>query len=321
LRLQGVREIEGDFLVDLSYFRPARTDVGQMPFDEAPEFRYNVIPDALLLNTYLIDLDIVARGEVVRMITSPALEGVSVVADFTLVERDCEDWEDGWKIPAVSAFAERRGHDQGRGEFPRECTATTAINVIDRIAFADRLFRSLWTHMGGTFRGQPGKRRAGGLARRGPACLAAVVAGRRPTSTSDRTIRSRASCTSRSGRAPKRRGPRHRATRGARSARLARGPRHRPARPRARQRLGALAQRAHHARAACRSAARRAREPVGAGIRRELSHRGRGRRHAQAPGGTVPRCAGAHQDRARCAMQAPSRVLKDEPATRTWSWR
>jgi D-alanyl-D-alanine carboxypeptidase/D-alanyl-D-alanine-endopeptidase (penicillin-binding protein 4) len=86
LRLQGVREIDGDFLVDLSYFRPARTDVGLMPFDGSPEFRYNVIPDALLLNTYLVDLDIVARGEAVRMIVSPALEGVTVTPDFTLVD-------------------------------------------------------------------------------------------------------------------------------------------------------------------------------------------------------------------------------------------
>jgi len=154
LRLQGVREIDGDFIVDLSWFRPARTDVGAPPFDEELEFRYNVIPDALLLNTYLIDLDIVARGETVRMITSPALEGVSVVPDFTLVARDCGDWEDGWKIPAVSASADGAVTIKVRGEFPRECTATTAINVIDRIAFADRLFRSLWKHMGGTFRGR-----------------------------------------------------------------------------------------------------------------------------------------------------------------------
>jgi D-alanyl-D-alanine carboxypeptidase/D-alanyl-D-alanine-endopeptidase (penicillin-binding protein 4) len=154
LRLQGVREIDGDFLVDLSWFRPARADVGAPPFDAQPEFRYNVIPDALLLNTYLIDLDIVTRGDAVRMIVSPALEGVSVVQDFKLVERDCEDWEDGWKLPAVSASADGAVTIKVRGEFPRECTATTAINVIDRIAFADRLFRSLWMHMGGTFRGR-----------------------------------------------------------------------------------------------------------------------------------------------------------------------
>ena len=154
LRLQGVREIDGDFIVDLSWFRPGRTDIGALPFDAEPEFRYNVIPDALLLNTYLIDLDIVSRGEALRMITSPALEAVIVLQDFTLVERDCRDWEDGWKIPAVSASADGGVTIKVRGEFPRECTATTSINVIDRIAFADRLFRSLWRHMGGTFRGR-----------------------------------------------------------------------------------------------------------------------------------------------------------------------
>ena len=153
LRLQGVREIEGDFLVDLTHFRPARTDRGALPFDEAPEFRYNVIPDALLLHTYLIDLDIVSGDEGVRMVVSPVLEGVSVVPEFTYVDRDCEDWEDGWKLPAVSAAADGAVVIRLRGEFPRNCTATTAINVIDRIAYADRLFRSLWSHMGGKFSG------------------------------------------------------------------------------------------------------------------------------------------------------------------------
>jgi D-alanyl-D-alanine carboxypeptidase/D-alanyl-D-alanine-endopeptidase (penicillin-binding protein 4) len=41
-----------------------------------------------------------------------------------------------------------------KGEFPRRCAASTAINVIERVAFADRLFRSVWKRLGGTFRGR-----------------------------------------------------------------------------------------------------------------------------------------------------------------------
>src|SRR5881394_3970405 len=65
LRLRGVREIAGDVILDLSHFQPARTDVGLPPFDEETEFRYNVIPDALLLNSYLLRLDMVSRDKVV----------------------------------------------------------------------------------------------------------------------------------------------------------------------------------------------------------------------------------------------------------------
>ncbi len=154
LRAQGIREIEGDLIVDLTYFRPARADIGAVPFDGTPEFRYNVIPDALLLNTYLLHLDINSRGGTVRMVIAPALAGVSVVSELTPVERACDDWEDGWKLPAVNLDLDGTVTIRIRGEFPRDCTASTEINVIDRMAFVDRLFRSLWTHMGGTFRGR-----------------------------------------------------------------------------------------------------------------------------------------------------------------------
>jgi hypothetical protein len=37
-----------------------------------------------------------------------------------------------------------------QGEFPRRCAASTQINVIERVTFADRLFRALWSRHGGT---------------------------------------------------------------------------------------------------------------------------------------------------------------------------
>jgi D-alanyl-D-alanine carboxypeptidase/D-alanyl-D-alanine-endopeptidase (penicillin-binding protein 4) len=153
LRLKGLREIEGDLVLDRSLFNPARTDVGLPPFDAAPEFRYNFIPDALLLNTNLVQLDLVSDDRGVRIAMTPQLEGVTIASDFKLVERACDDWEDGWVIPAVK---ESRGKIAIRlqGEFPKRCTASTAVNVIDRVAFADRLFRALWSGLGGTFRGR-----------------------------------------------------------------------------------------------------------------------------------------------------------------------
>ncbi len=152
LRQQGVREIRGDLVLDRSFFAPSRTDVGVAPFDESPEFRYNVIPDALLLNTNLVKLDMVSDASNVRVHVAPLLEGVAVVSDFTLVERECPQWEDGWSLPAVEV-SEGAIRITLRGEFPRHCTASTEINVLERVAFADRLFRSSWSRLGGAFAG------------------------------------------------------------------------------------------------------------------------------------------------------------------------
>lgn len=153
LRFQGIREIRGDLVLDLGHFQPSRTDVGIAPFDESPEFRYNVVPDALLLGTYLVQLDLAADGTGVRAALHPPLDRVQVDSALTLAERACEDWEDGWKLPEV--VREPGGTIRIRllGDFPRGCTATTRISVLDRIEFADRMFRATWASLGGTFTG------------------------------------------------------------------------------------------------------------------------------------------------------------------------
>ena len=45
----GIRELAGGIVVDRGLFTPARLDIGAPPFDEQPEFPYNVIPDAVRL--------------------------------------------------------------------------------------------------------------------------------------------------------------------------------------------------------------------------------------------------------------------------------
>lgn len=153
LRLQGIREIHGDLVLDRAFFQPARTDVGLPPFDESPEFRYNVIPDALNLNTNLVEIEIAAQGERVQVVPVMPLEGVAFESEMKLVDRPCRSWEDGWVHPSVARNRRGRIVVTLRGDFPRDCIAGTAINVIDRVAFPERLFRGLWSRLGGRFRG------------------------------------------------------------------------------------------------------------------------------------------------------------------------
>ena len=153
LRARGIREIRGDVVIDRSWFDPARTDVGVPPFDEAPEFRYNFIPDAVMLNANLMRLELSSSERAVRVLLGTPLEGVVVSAeDMRLTDKASEDWEDWWKHPVVR---ESRGviHVRLQGEFPRNCAASTEINVIDRIVFAERLFRALWARHGGKLSG------------------------------------------------------------------------------------------------------------------------------------------------------------------------
>ncbi len=158
LRHKGIAEINGDLVLDRQWFQPARPDIGVPPFDETPEFRYNVIPDALLLNTNLLQLDFDSGDQVttsgIRVGMSPALDRVTVVSNMTFVDRACSKWEDGWKLPTVSRTDDGVILITLQGEFPKKCTASTSISILDRADFADRLFRALWRNVGGTFSGQ-----------------------------------------------------------------------------------------------------------------------------------------------------------------------
>lgn len=153
LRNQGVRTIAGDLIVDRQLFQPSRQDLVTPPFDESAEFRYNVVPDAALLNTSLLHIGFNATGSKLDLVTTPQLEGVSVSADMTLVDASCAAWENGWRAP------DYRRLDNGvlqvvlHGTFPKNCTAATNLNVLDRQDYVDRLFRATWRQLGGDFQG------------------------------------------------------------------------------------------------------------------------------------------------------------------------
>jgi D-alanyl-D-alanine carboxypeptidase/D-alanyl-D-alanine-endopeptidase (penicillin-binding protein 4) len=154
LRYQGIRKIDGNLVFDRQLFNPARGDVGAAPFDEWPEAYYNVIPDALMVNKNMLQIDMRATSKRLQLEMQPALERVSITSDMRLVEGDCAKWEDGWKLPAVEHQKDGRIRVVLQGTFPRNCTATNSINVIDRDDYLDRLLRLKWKQLGGSIKGK-----------------------------------------------------------------------------------------------------------------------------------------------------------------------
>jgi len=153
LRMQGIKRVAGDLVLDRQLWQPSRLDLGVAPFDEAPEAYYNVIPDALLLNMNMLRIELTSDDKTLRFNHLPALERVSVQSDMTLVDADCAKWEDGWKIPNYSRKGDRIVVEL-HGTFPRNCKKITSVNVLDRQEYAARLFRSIWTRLGGSFGGK-----------------------------------------------------------------------------------------------------------------------------------------------------------------------
>ncbi len=153
LRQAGVTHITGNLLVDRSLFRPARFDQGLPPFDESPEFPYNVIPDALLLAGNLLPLEIKATPTGVDVAVVPPLPGLEISSAMALGERACSNWDDDWRPARVWQQDGRTGIELN-GTFPRGCTQRAALQLIDRQELTERLFRALWQGLGGTWAGR-----------------------------------------------------------------------------------------------------------------------------------------------------------------------
>ena len=153
LQLRGVREIAGDLLLDRSLFRPARIDAGLPPFDESPEWPYNVIPDALMLGGNLMDLALSSDGAGVTARLAPPLDGIDIDAGaMTLSERPCDAWDADW-LPAVIDIAPDARYRIGlRGGFPRRCEARAALQLVDRDVITERQVRAVWASLGGRWK-------------------------------------------------------------------------------------------------------------------------------------------------------------------------
>lgn len=153
LRFKGVREIGGDILLDRSLWRPTRLDIGVPPFDSAPEFPYNVIPDALHLAGSLVTLELTADATAVQARLLPPLERVQIDNRLTPIDLRCGAWDEQWKTPLV----ERQGGELRivlDGVFPRSCNQRQPLQLMDRDELADRLLRQLWTQLGGQWSGR-----------------------------------------------------------------------------------------------------------------------------------------------------------------------
>jgi D-alanyl-D-alanine carboxypeptidase/D-alanyl-D-alanine-endopeptidase (penicillin-binding protein 4) len=153
LRYQGIRRIEGRLIVDRTLFEPARPDLGVPPFDEAPEAYYNVIPDALLVNRNMLQLDMRSTDGPLRVAMQPELQDVRVVAEMKPVDAECARWEDGWKPPEVLPRPDGVLQVTLHGTFPKNCVVSYGINVLDRQQYLDRLLRRIWRELGGSVAG------------------------------------------------------------------------------------------------------------------------------------------------------------------------
>ncbi len=158
LRQRGVHTVRGGLVLDRTLFRPARIDIGLPPFDESPEWPYNVIPDALMQSGNLMGLALSsADSGAVSARLVPPLDGVSIDASaLAPTDKPCTDWDDDWLPPRVAETTAGQWRITLQGGFPRRCQAQAALQLLDRNVITERQVRAVWASLGGRFESAPG---------------------------------------------------------------------------------------------------------------------------------------------------------------------
>ncbi|HSN52542.1 MAG TPA: D-alanyl-D-alanine carboxypeptidase/D-alanyl-D-alanine-endopeptidase [Woeseiaceae bacterium] len=150
VRQAGIHEIDGNLLLDDSYFDVPPYDPAE--FDRQPLRAYNVGPNALLMNfkvvRYWFEPD--HDRNAVRVWVDPPLENLKVENKLALSRGYCGGYQRGITITANEAIDKMIFS----GRFPTGCKSY----AMDRTAlshneFAYGLFTSVWRESGGEFRG------------------------------------------------------------------------------------------------------------------------------------------------------------------------
>ncbi|MCH9694688.1 MAG: D-alanyl-D-alanine carboxypeptidase/D-alanyl-D-alanine-endopeptidase [Gammaproteobacteria bacterium] len=150
LRHAGVRDINGDLLLDDSWFDVGGYDPGA--FDKQPLRAYNVAPNALLMNfkvvRYWFEPDHESQSVDVRV--DPPLNNLLVKNRLGLKAGSCRGFQRGIAV----SMNERVDEVTFSGRFPNGCKRY----AMDRTAlshneFVYGLFQSLWSDSGGSLSG------------------------------------------------------------------------------------------------------------------------------------------------------------------------
>jgi D-alanyl-D-alanine carboxypeptidase/D-alanyl-D-alanine-endopeptidase (penicillin-binding protein 4) len=156
LRERGIRNLDGDLVLDRSYYEQTAYDPGA--FDDEPLRPYNVGPDALLVNFKSVAFHFVpgADGKSVRVIAEPRPYPLEVVSLVQPTNGRCGDWKARLKPEFARATPPRKAFRAVfTGRYPVSCGEKAwNVSLFSHRDYVAGLFRSLWEEMGGRWNGK-----------------------------------------------------------------------------------------------------------------------------------------------------------------------
>jgi len=149
LRQKGVREINGNLLLDLSLYALPPLDAAA--FDGDPLAAYNAVPSPLVVNFNVQNLRLVPEGEAVSIKPEMALPGFRLTSSLRLTDTPCNGWRSQIKAripdPGISEVVIEGSYARACGE------KNLPLNLFEPPFNFALVFRALWEESGGKWQG------------------------------------------------------------------------------------------------------------------------------------------------------------------------
>jgi D-alanyl-D-alanine carboxypeptidase/D-alanyl-D-alanine-endopeptidase (penicillin-binding protein 4) len=153
LRIGGITGIDGDLVLDRSFFEPDIVDPAD--FDGRPYRVYNTSASALLLNFHAVNFRIEPDADVrrARIVADPQPDHVKIVNRVKLIDGPCRYWNSRPKMRVIHTPHTDTVHFSGR--YAAACGQRSLFRSISEPApYVYGVFENLWREQGGRFGGQ-----------------------------------------------------------------------------------------------------------------------------------------------------------------------
>jgi D-alanyl-D-alanine carboxypeptidase/D-alanyl-D-alanine-endopeptidase (penicillin-binding protein 4) len=152
LRDKGLSSVEGDLVLDRTFFAPAAHDASA--FDGEPQKPYNVGPDALLINFKSVRFAFApgAADDVVETV-EPPLRAITVGPPPKAAAGPCGDW----RATIGASFMDQgtRAEAAFGGRYPASCGERDWwVSLLDHPTYVHGMFETYFSAAGGRFSGR-----------------------------------------------------------------------------------------------------------------------------------------------------------------------
>ena len=157
LQQAGIKQIEGDLIIDKSYF--AKNVGNRKTFDEETWRAYNAEPSAFLVNGRNTSFKFITTDTGVNVSQEFELPEVQIVNNMKLAQGACGEWRSrfGYTIkPKETSVPKESGAVVTfSGTFSPDCGERyLELSVFDDEKYAFYTFKKLWRELNGTFNGK-----------------------------------------------------------------------------------------------------------------------------------------------------------------------